>query len=27
VKRNRLFLAGSQSLYSIFVNTQGVAGG
>jgi gluconolactonase len=27
VKRNRLFLASSQSLYSIFVNTQGVAGG
>jgi gluconolactonase len=26
-KRNRLFLAASQSLYSIFVNTQGVAGG
>ena len=27
MKRNRLFLASSQSLYSIFVNTQGVAGG
>jgi gluconolactonase len=27
LKRNRLFLAASQSLYSIFVNTQGVAGG
>jgi len=26
-KRNRLFLAGSQSLYSIYVNAQGVAGG
>jgi gluconolactonase len=26
-KRNRLFLAASQSLYSIFVNTQGVVGG
>ena len=25
--RNRLFLAASQSLYSIFVNTQGVVGG
>jgi len=27
VKRNRLFLAASQSLYSLYVNTQGVAGG
>jgi gluconolactonase len=27
LRRNRLFLAASQSLYSIFVNTQGVAGG
>jgi gluconolactonase len=27
IKRNRLFLAASQSLYSIFVNTQGVPGG
>jgi gluconolactonase len=26
-KRNRLFLAGSQSIYSIYVNTQGVLGG
>ena len=26
-KRNRLFLAGSQSLYSIYVNAQGVPGG
>ncbi|HJR51104.1 MAG TPA: SMP-30/gluconolactonase/LRE family protein [Gemmatimonadales bacterium] len=26
-KRNRLFLASSRSLYSIYVNTQGVAGG
>jgi gluconolactonase len=26
-RRNRLFLAASQSLYSIFVNTQGVVGG
>lgn len=26
-KRNRLFMAASQSLYSVFVNTQGVAGG
>jgi gluconolactonase len=25
--RNRLFMAASQSLYSVFVNTQGVAGG
>jgi gluconolactonase len=27
VKRNRLFMAGSQSLYSLYVNAQGVAGG
>jgi gluconolactonase len=27
LKRNRLFLAASQSLYSLYVNTQGVAGG
>ena len=26
-KRNRLFLAGSQSIYSIYVNAQGVLGG
>jgi gluconolactonase len=26
-KRNRLFMAASQSIYSIYVNTQGVAGG
>ena len=26
-KRNRLFIAGSQSIYSVYVNTQGVAGG
>ena len=26
-KRNRLFMASSQSLYSLYVNTQGVAGG
>jgi gluconolactonase len=26
-KRNRLFLAGSQSIYSIYVNAQGVPGG
>jgi gluconolactonase len=26
-KRNRLFLAASQSLYSVYVNTQGIAGG
>ena len=25
-KRNRLFMAASQSLYSVYVNTQGVAG-
>jgi gluconolactonase len=27
VHRNRLFMAGSTSIYSLFVNTQGVAGG
>jgi gluconolactonase len=27
VKRNRLFMAGSQSLYSLYVNTQGAPGG
>jgi len=27
VKRNRLFMAGSQSLYSIYTGTQGIAGG
>jgi gluconolactonase len=27
VKRNRLFMAGSQSLYSLYVNAQGVPGG
>ena len=26
-KRNRLFMAASQSLYSLYVNVQGVAGG
>lgn len=26
-KRNRLFMAASQSMYSVYVNTQGVAGG
>ncbi len=26
-KRNRLFMAASQSLYAVYVNTQGVAGG
>jgi len=26
-KRNRLFMASSQSIYSVYVNTQGVAGG
>lgn len=26
-KRNRLFMAASHSLYSLYVNTQGVAGG
>jgi gluconolactonase len=25
--RNRLFMAAAQSLYSLYVNTQGVAGG
>jgi gluconolactonase len=27
LKRNRLFMASSQSLYSVYVNTQGVKGG
>jgi gluconolactonase len=27
VKRNRLFMAAAHSLYSLYVNTQGVAGG
>jgi gluconolactonase len=27
VKRNRLFMCGSQSIYSLYVNTQGVMGG
>ncbi len=27
LKRNRLFMAASQSMYSVYVNTQGVAGG
>jgi gluconolactonase len=27
LKRNRLFMASSQSLYALYVNTQGVAGG
>jgi len=26
-KRNRLFMAASQSLYSVYVNTQGASGG
>ena len=26
-KRNRLFMAASQSIYALYVNTQGVAGG
>ena len=26
-KRNRLFMAASQSLYSLYINTQGAAGG
>jgi gluconolactonase len=26
-QRNRLFMCGSTSVYSLFVNTQGVAGG
>ena len=27
VKRNRLFMCGSTSMFSLYVNTQGVAGG
>jgi gluconolactonase len=27
VERNRLFMAGSTSIYSLYVNTQGAAGG
>ena len=27
VKRNRLFMAASHSLYSVYVNTQGAVGG
>ena len=27
LERNRLFMAASQSLYALYVNTQGVAGG
>ena len=27
LKRNRLFMAASQSLYALYVNTQGAAGG
>jgi gluconolactonase len=27
LKRNRLFMAASHSLYSVYVNTQGAAGG
>jgi sugar lactone lactonase YvrE len=27
LKRNRLFMAASQSLYALYVNTQGVQGG
>jgi gluconolactonase len=27
VKRNRLFMAASQSLYAVYVNTEGAAGG
>ena len=27
VRRNRLFMAASQSVYALYVNTQGVAGG
>ncbi len=27
VKRNRLFMAGSQSIYALYVNTQGAIGG
>jgi gluconolactonase len=26
-KRNRLFMAASQSVYAVYVNTEGVAGG
>jgi gluconolactonase len=26
-KRNRLFMAASQSIYAVYANTQGVAGG
>jgi gluconolactonase len=27
IKRNRLFMAASQSLYEVYVNTQGASGG
>jgi hypothetical protein len=27
VKRNRLFIAASHSLYAVYMNTQGAAGG
>jgi gluconolactonase len=27
VKRNRLFMAASQSIYALYVNTQGALGG
>jgi gluconolactonase len=27
LRRNRLFMAASQSVYALYVNTQGVAGG
>ena len=27
LQRNRLFMAASQSIYALYVNTQGVAGG
>jgi len=27
VKRNRLFMAASQSIYALYVNTQGAPGG
>jgi gluconolactonase len=27
IKRNRLFMAASHSLYAVYVNTQGAAGG
>jgi gluconolactonase len=27
LKRNRLFMAGSQSIYALYVNTQGALGG